>query len=117
MPSGSRGCHRSNDRAGRRPEQLNPKNAQQPAEAAQPADRRLGGTTSALSGLVSQSPSTLRLDQEALAGLTEQIIAIDTASPDAAAQIQAILTQLTAASRSTLTIRNSLTPYPKTSVR
>lgn len=54
----------------------------------------LGGTTSALSGLVSQSPSALQLDEAALAELTEQIVAIDTSSPDAPAQIQAVLAQL-----------------------
>lgn len=54
----------------------------------------LGGTTSALGGLVSQSTSALQLDETALANLTEQIIAIDTDSPDAPAQIRAILTQV-----------------------
>jgi len=54
----------------------------------------LGGTTSALSGLVSQSPTALLLDEAAIADLTEQIVAIDTSSPDAAAQIQAVLAQM-----------------------
>jgi len=53
----------------------------------------LGGTTSALGGLLSESPTALTLDEETLAVLTEQLLAIDTSSPEAAAQIQAVLTQ------------------------
>lgn len=56
----------------------------------------LGGATDALGGLVDSATSIVTIDEAAAAQIAEAIAAIDTNSPDAPAQLQAVLNELIA---------------------